>query len=77
MEWPGMYWKRGGWWGGGGGWPDPPSSYGLPLNPLAPKPRKKILPQTVEGETGGGSEGGGGRGVQVGRDPSPYGCQPF
>ena len=29
------------------------------LNPLAPKARKKILPQTVEGEEGGGLRGGG------------------
>ena len=65
--------RRRGW-----GWPDPPSSYGPPnlgakggkfffrLNPLAPKERKKTLPQTVEGD-----EGGRGGGVQGGGNPRP------
>ena len=58
----GTYWKRGG--GGGGGLA---GALFVRVHPLVPKARKKILPQTVEGEEG---EGGGDlRGGGVGTRP--------
>ena len=39
--------------------PRAPEIFFFSLNPLVPKTGKKILPQTVEGEEGGGIAGGG------------------